>query len=189
MRKELTKCTCISKIEVDGNMPLGLDLTVSPTESLLALKTTRAEEALAKLESKLWKANVYGAKAVITFDQAALAYAEDGGEVRFLVKMTEQLSGVPLHSITPQMVRNAAKKAYPTHTAAKRNRQGITPAVSVVNYAHLQGWCGPIRVPRFPVDKPKREAVGIEYLFALERHAPINLFALMVFLHTTGIRV
>ena len=42
---------------------------------------------------------------------------------------------------------------------------------------------------RFPVDKPKCEAVGIEYLAALEPHAPTNLFALILFLHTTGRRV
>ena len=41
---------------------------------------------------------------------------------------------------------------------------------------------------RFPVDKPKREAVGIEYLAALEPHATTNLFALILFLHTTGRR-
>lgn len=158
-------------------------------KSLGTQDTRRAEEALAKLESRLWKAGVYGAKAVITFDQAALAYAEDGGEARFLIKMTEQLSGVPLHSITPQMVRLAAKKAYPSGIAATHNRQGITPTQSVINYAHQQGWCGPIRVKRFAETKPLREAVGIEYLFALERHAPINLFGLMVFLHTTGRRI
>lgn len=39
MRKELTKCACTSKIEVVGNTPVGLDLTVGPSESLLALKT------------------------------------------------------------------------------------------------------------------------------------------------------
>ena len=39
MRKELTKCACISKTEAAGSTPVGLDLTVSPSESLLALKT------------------------------------------------------------------------------------------------------------------------------------------------------
>lgn len=157
-----------------------------------ALKTKdarRAEELRADLENRLWRGNLYGVDVVTTFDQAAVHYAEDGGEARFLVKISEQLAGVSLKSITPQIVRNAAKKAYPNHTAATRNRQGITPAASVINYAHQQGWCGPIRVKRFPVDKPKREAVGIEYLAALEPHAPTNLFALILFLHTTGRRV
>ena len=59
----------------------------------------------------------------MTFDQAAVAYAEDGGEAWFLVKISEQLAGVALHNITPQIVRSATKKAYPNHTAATRNRQ------------------------------------------------------------------
>ena len=157
--------------------------------SLKTADPRRAEELRADLEKRIWQLHLYGASAVMTFDQAAVAYAEDGGEARFLVKISEQLAGLSLHSITPQIVRNASKKAYPNHTAATRNRQGITPAASVINYAHQQGWCGPISVKRFPVDKPKREAVGIEYLATLESHAPPNLFALMLFLHTTGRRV
>ena len=82
-----------------------------------ALKTKdarRAEELRADLENRLWRGNLYGVDVVTTFDQAAVHYAEDGGEARFLVKISEQLSGVLLKSITPQIVRNAAKKAYPT---------------------------------------------------------------------------
>ena len=157
-----------------------------------ALKTKdarRAEELRADLENKIWRGNLYGADVVTTFDQAAVHYAEDGGETRFLVKISEQLAGVALKSITPQIIRNAAKAAYPNAKPATRNREGITPAQAVVNYAHDQGWCGPIKVKRFPVEKPKREAVGIEYLAALEPHAPTNLFALILFLHTTGRRV
>ena len=157
-----------------------------------SLKTTdprRAEELRTDLEKRLWQLHLYGASAVMTFDQAAVAYAEDGGETRFLVKISEQLSGTPLHSITPKIIRNAAEAAYPNAKPATRNREGVTPAQAVVNYAHDQGWCGPIKVKRFPVEKPKREAVGIEYLAALEPHAPTNLFALILFVHTTGRRV
>lgn len=157
-----------------------------------ALKTKdarRAEELRSNLESKLWQVDLYGAQAVITFDQAALAYAEDDGDTRFLVKMTEQLSGVRLREITPRVVRDAAKKAYPTASNATRNRQGITPVRAVINYAHDQGWCAPIKVKAFPTEKPKRKAVGHEYLAALQPHLPVNLFALMLFLNTTGRRV
>ena len=77
-----------------------------------ALKTKdarRAEELRADLENKIWRGNLYGADVVTTFDQAAVHYAEDGGETRFLVKISEQLAGVALKSITPQIIRNAAK--------------------------------------------------------------------------------
>ena len=170
---------------VDGYDPQGKRVR----HSLKTKDARRAEELRADLEKTLWDVHIYGASAVMTFDQAAVAYAEDGGEARFLVKISEQLAGLSLHSITPQMVRNAAKKAYPTGEPSTRNRQGVTPAQSVINYAHQQGWCGPIRVKRFTETKPQREAVGVEYLVALEPHAPVNLFALMLFLHTTGRRV
>lgn len=149
----------------------------------------RAEELRANLEAKLWQLDIYGPEAVITFDQAALAYAEDGGSTRFLIKMTEQLSGTRLRDITPVMVREAAKKAFPNGSPATRNRQGITPVRAVINFAHDQGWCAPIKVRAFPMEKPKRKAVGPEYLAALQPHLPINLFALMLFLNTTGRRV
>jgi len=157
-----------------------------------ALKTAdprRAEELRSNLEAKLWQIDLYGPQSAITFDQAALAYAEDDGDTRFLVKMTEQLAGVLLRDITPRVVREAAKKAYPTAANATRNRQGITPVRAVINYAHDQGWCAPIKVRAFPVEKPKKKAVGHEYLAALQPHLPINMFALMLFLHTTGRRV
>jgi len=157
-----------------------------------ALKTAdprRAEELRSNLEAKLWQIDLYGPQSAITFDQAALAYAEDDGDTRFLVKMTEQLAGVLLRDITPRVVREAARKAYPTAANATRNRQGITPVRAVINYAHDQGWCAPIKVRAFPVEKPKKKAVGHEYLAALQPHLPINMFALMLFLHTTGRRV
>lgn len=157
-----------------------------------ALKTQdarRAEELRANLEAKLWQVNLYGAKAVVSFEQAALAYAEDDGDTRFLVKMTEQLAGMRLQDITPRTVRDAARKAYPKASNATRNRQGITPVRAVINYAHAQGWCAPIKVRAFPVEKAKRKAVAHDYLAALQPHLPVNLFGLMLFLHTTGRRV
>lgn len=162
----------------------------NPIEQSLGTKDSRkAKEALSKLENTLWKADIYGVKAVVTFDQAAVKYVEDGGDARFIVKVTELLSDVRLADITPFDVRATAKKAYPNGSPATRNRQGITPIQAVINYAHEQGWCPPITVKRFEVKKPDRKAVGIEYLLALKQHAPVNLFALMLFLHTTGRRV
>lgn len=157
-----------------------------------ALKTQdhrRAEEIRADLESRLWRAQIYGSSAVVTFEQAALAYAEDGGDTRFLVRVTEHLTGTALKDITPRMVREAARKAYPKAAAATINRQGITPARAVINYAHEQGWCPPIKVRGLPVEKTKRKAVDHTYLAKLEPHLPPNLFALMLFLYTTGRRV
>lgn len=157
-----------------------------------ALKTQdrrRAEELRASLEATLWRQDLYGVKAVVTFDQAALAYAEDGGDVTFIVKIAEQLNGMRLQDITPRMVREAARRAYPNHANATMNRQGITPARAVINYAHQQGWCPPIKVQAFPIERPRRKAVGPEYLARLQPHLLDRVFALMLFLNTTGRRI
>ncbi|MEH6772888.1 MAG: tyrosine-type recombinase/integrase [Cereibacter changlensis] len=157
-----------------------------------ALKTQdprRAEEIRAALEAKLWRAGLYGADTVITFDDCALSYAQDGGEARYLVAITTQLTGMRLKDITPKIVRDAAKRAYPNASNATINRQAITPAGAVINYGHEQGWCAPIKIKRLPVEKPKRKAVDRDYLAALKPHLPIRAYAIMLFLHQTGRRV
>ena len=158
-------------------------------KSLKTRDARQAEEARAQLEAKLWRADLYGPEEVVTFDAAAVAYAEDGGETRFLMKMAQQLQGKPLRDIRPKDVRDAARRAYPEATAATQNRQGITPAAAVINWAHGQGWCSPIRVRRFEHERPKRRAVDGNYLDALHPWLPHRLYVLMLFLHQTGRRV
>lgn len=157
-----------------------------------ALKTQdarRAEEIRAALEAKIWRVGLYGAEAVVTFEECALAYAEDGGETRYIVKITTQLSGMKLKDITPKIVRDAARAAYPKASNATVNRQAITPASAVINYGHEQGWCAPIKVKRLPVEKPVRRAVDREYLEAIKPHLPDRAFAIMLFVHQTGRRI
>ena len=137
----------------------------------------------------MWRTGLYGASEVVTFNECALAYAQDGGEARFLVEITRQLSGVRLKDITPKMVRDAARRAYPTGSNATLNRQAITPARAVINYGHEQGWCGAIKVRGLPVPKPQRKAVDRAYLDRLRPHLPLRVFALLLFLHQTGRRV
>ena len=157
-----------------------------------ALKTQdarQAEEARAQLEARLWKSSLYGAQAVVTFEECAVKYAEDGGEARFLPVVAEALAGKLLRDVTPNMIRDAARRAYPRAAAATLNRQFVSPARAVINYGHAQGWCPPIKVRAFPSAKPKRRAVGRDYLDALRPHLPDRAFALMLFLRETGRRV
>lgn len=149
----------------------------------------KAEEARAQLETRIWRASIYGTDDVYTFGECSLAYAKDGGETRYLVAITEQLATVRLKDITPKLIRDAARKAYPTAKASTVNRQAITPARAVINYGHSQGWCAPIKVKGFPIEKPVRRAVDRAYLDAIRPHLPPQLFALMLFLHQTGRRV
>jgi integrase len=157
-----------------------------------ALKTQdarRAEEICSSLEAKYWRVDLYGPETVVTFEDCALSYAEDGGEARYLVAITTQLKGMKLKDITPKIVRDAARRAYPNAGNATINRQAITPASAVINYGHEQGWCAPIKIKRLPVEKPKRRAVDREYLEAIKPHLPDRAYAVMLFVHQTGRRI
>lgn len=157
--------------------------------SLKTKDPRRAEELRTQLESRLWEAKLYGATKTVSFEQCALAYAEDGGETRFLYKIAKELNGFRLSDITPKTIRDAAKKAYPNAKASTLNRQGIVPAQAVINYGHNEGWCPPIRVRGFPVEKPIRQAVDREYIDTLRPHIPERAFAVLLFLHQTGRRI
>lgn len=148
-----------------------------------------AEEARAQVEAKLWRGALYGAEEVVTFEEAALAYVKDGGDSRFIVPLAERLGKKKLREVTPRMIREAARAIYPTAKHSTLNRQGIVPAQAVINYGHKEGWCSPIRVERFPEERPRRRAVGREYIDAMRPHMPERLFALMLYLHQSGRRV
>lgn len=157
-----------------------------------ALKTqdsSRAEEARAALESRIWRTGLYGVDDGMTFDECALQYAQNGGETRYLVRITEQLSGRKLDTITPKMVRDAAKRAYPNTKNSTINRCGIVPAAAVINFGHDQGWCSMIKVKGLDVAAVPRQAVGRDYLDKLRPHIPPRVFAVMLFIHQSGRRV
>ena len=158
-------------------------------ESLGTKDKKRAEEMRSALENRIWKEHLYGPESVMTFREAADHYIADGGDARFLDMVPAKLANTILKKIVPMAVRQAAKEAFPNHAGSTMNRQAITPIRAVINYAHQQGWCGPIKVKAFPTIKPKRKAVDLEYLCALKSELSPNLFALMLFLHTTGRRI
>lgn len=118
-----------------------------------------------------------------------MEYLKDGGEGRFLLPITMQIGDMRLRDITPNAIRDAARRAYPNASNATLNRQAITPATAVINYGHQQGWCPMIKVKRLPVEKPTRKAVGRAYLDSIKPHLPLRAYAIMLFIHQTGRRI
>lgn len=165
-------------------------------QSLGTCDPAQAEEARAELEARAWKQSLYGDEAVRTFEEAALSYMEAGGDGRFLAPLIAHFKGVRAGSLRPGHIRDAARKLYPKAKQSTQRRQGITPAVAVINHAHDKGWCGAIRVTDRKKDpKPKRRAVDRAYIDAirsrcLSRKFPNpHLAALMLFFHQTGARM
>lgn len=162
-------------------------------QSLKTRDKRQAEEACAQLEARLWAADVYGVQHVALFEDAALSYLEDGNSPRFVAPLLSHFRGKHLKSITPKDIRDAARALYPDAAGATMNRQAITPARAIINHAADQGLCSPITVKQFPEAKPKRVAVGVEWIAAF-RAAALDRgngyqAALCWFMFETGARI
>ena len=154
--------------------------------------TGTADKSLAEIQRAAEESAIldgtYG-KRHPAFELAVDGYLDDGGSARFMLKVFTAFDGWELRKITPNIIRREAEKAYPDASNATRNRQFITPASAVINWAHQQGWCSPIKVRRFPVEKAERRAVDREWLDAFMSEASPHLGALYLFMFTTGARV
>lgn len=162
-------------------------------QSLKTRDEQRALELKAQLEARIWKRHSYGEEAVRTFEEAALSYQEAGGERRFLAPLIKAFQGRVLGSITPEEIRRAARTIYPRGSGATRNRQGIVPARCVINHGASLGWCHKIAVKNFPTAKPRRVAVGREWINAFLAQADADglahLAAAVLFMWQTAARV
>lgn len=130
-----------------------------------------AQREAHRLEAALWKRRHFGEEAVVTFEDAALAYMKDGGERRFLSPLLAYFKGRLIASIKPGEIRSAARKLYLRAGPGTWNRQVISPARAVINYAHGQGWCPPIKVEQFKAKAPRRVAVDADWLTAFRSEA------------------
>lgn len=153
-----------------------------------------AEELRAQLEARLWKRHTYGEDAIRTFEEAALHYMTHGGERRYLAPLIRHFKGRAIGSIKPGEIREAATTLYPNGQPATRNRQGIIPARAVINHAHDLGWCNPIRVTLFPIQKSrKHKPVDRDWMRAFMEQADADglphLSAIVLFMNQTGARV
>jgi integrase len=154
----------------------------------------QAEELRSLYEARLWKRHNYGEEAVRVFEEAVESYLEQGGEGRFLTPLIRHFRGRALATIKPADVKEAAIRLYPKAGPATRNRQGIVPAIAVVNHGHQRGWCGAMRVQLFPVPKSrKHKPVDRIWLGAFmaeaDRSKLPHLSAIVLFMHQTGARV
>ncbi len=168
-----------------------------------------AEALRIKMESRLEYEAVHGAKAVVTFEEAASSYADTGAPTRFILdvrKTDGRESGLAVHfrgrklnSISQDDLDRAARELYPAASRETLIRQVYTPFAAVWNHAAKKQWADP-RVwarPRKPkgtnVVTLKSERSGTEPVaydhaakfIAAMSPAPAML---MTFLFYTGLR-
>lgn len=107
-------------------------------------------------ETEILERHALGRKATITFAEAALTYAETGGETRFLWRIADYFGpDKPLSAIDNEAVNQAARKLYPGAAPATINRQLITPISAVVNMAAMNDLCSPRVFRRRKGDKAR----------------------------------
>ena len=149
-----------------------------------------AEDIASKDEWRQRHAAVHGAESVLTFGEAVALYHGHGRDDRFLLALLDKWEKVKVKDLTPEAIRRAAPEIYPGRAPATWNRQVITPARAVINYAAECGFCHHIRVRRFPEAKKERtpgDRVWLEK-FMNACHKP-NLAALARFMFETGARI
>ncbi|OKO86175.1 tyrosine-type recombinase/integrase [Bradyrhizobium sp. AS23.2] len=122
-------------------------------ESTKTTNKAAAEGILTKREAELLNEVVHGKKAVVTFDQAAESYLENGGSPRFLGTFDEEtgkwsglmshLIGTPLKDITQPMMNDIGKALYPNVRPDTLNRQLWTPFIAVWSHAVIMEWAIP----------------------------------------------
>lgn len=138
----------------------------------------------------------------LTFADAVLMHEPNGNDVSYLTKLLPELGGKLVSDITPKLVKQLAKKLYPNASVDTWQRQVIVPARAVINAAHEQGLCPPIRVKAFTKNERmaqdrargkdsgvKRKPGSWEWVLAFMEHAEPRQAAMALFMFTTGARI
>lgn len=156
----------------------------------------RAEEYRAKREHQAWQESIYGARSVVTFSHAVLAYmeAEPRGEgtKAYLRRLLEFFCDTRLIDINQEKLdeayRTVLKKGIHSSQATKK-RAVNTPVCAVMRFAAHRGWCDP---PLFAPVKITTSSVKFLYpqeAVCLVEEAADHLKPVFIFLLGTGARV
>lgn len=148
-----------------------------------------AHKERARIEVETWAERHDPQAGKVAFEVAAGAYLEAGGEGRFILPLLEHFKGQDITTIKPGNVQDAARKLYPGRKPATWNRNAVTPMRAVLSFAAERGWCSPIRIKSFSVEKVQRKAADREWLDAFMAKASPEIAALALFMFTTGARI
>jgi len=164
--------------------------------------TGTADAKLAKLyrakrEAQLYEASLYGPRAVVSFEQAALSYLEfeaRSDRTRFdIARVVDHFDrfGVSLLRHINQDAADAAVAAIVGKDAAPatKRRAVYAPLTAILNHAHARGWCETPRfqMPSLPRGKT-RWLTPAEALRLIAAAAP-HLRPLLLFILCTGARL
>ncbi|BCH12023.1 hypothetical protein MesoLj131c_62810 [Mesorhizobium sp. 131-3-5] len=133
-----------------------------------------------------------------TFAQAVELYLNAGKDDRFVLPLLDHFKDTRISDMTGTDVRAAAKVLYPTAVYTTWNRQAVSPARAVINFAADEGKCREVLIKGFSKNDrdarrssaPPKRAVDRSYINTFRDHSDDpRLSALMLFLFQTGARI
>jgi integrase len=155
-----------------------------------------AEEARAELEASLYRGAVFGARAVVAWDQAVNSYLDaaprSAAENARLLRLLDHLTGKRLSEITQAAIdRVIQARCRPGAQPATKLREVITPIRAVLAHAARRQWCD---MPIFEAPKGASGVKRTRWLTpaeaeALTAAAAPHLAPLILFLLGTGARL
>lgn len=151
-------------------------------------KTVAAREA-SQVETREWQRRHDGPGAVLTFAQAAMHYRKAGKSTMFLERVENYLGNTLIKDITSGLIRTMAIELFANCSGATMNRQAITPAQAVINFAAESELCSPIKVKRFKTEHKVKDPATLEWVTAFVANANPHIGAMCMFMFMTGARI
>lgn len=155
---------------------------------------TQAEAYRAKREADLYEESLYGKRAVVSFQRAALNYLEFETRLTrtkdYIGRLAKHFGPMPLAKIDQLAAEKAVSALLKPDAAPATKRRCIyVPLTAVLNHANKRGWCERPRfdLPKIPAGKT-RWLTPAEVLTLVEQAAP-HLKVLLLFLACTGARM
>lgn len=186
------------RVEIDGR-PISEYLRVSTgASSESGARTWIAEETERQIRRHL----VGEAPGELTFGQAVVLYDAKPATAKMLLRVLDDLEFRAVSSITPRELRDLGRKLMPNAATDTWWREVVTPVRAVINNAHDQGLCPPIRVKgytrkeRLDQDRARGKQSRVErmpadraWIDAFCAAADPHNAALLEFMFETGARI
>lgn len=154
-----------------------------------------ANQFRAKREAELYEEAIYGKRAVVSFQRAALSYLEDGDKPRsdrtkgFVAGLVKHFGTRALATID-QDAADAAVRAIAGVDAAPatKNRAVLAPLIAILNHAADRKWCDTPRIKRKEEPRQRTAWLTPAQARALVRASAPHLAPLLTFMLCTGVR-
>lgn len=180
----------------------GLPITGYIRESTGASEKGGAERWITAREEQEIRRHLLGDEYAITFADALMLYNPTPEMVKDLEPLLAELGSILVKDISPKMVRALGPKLYPDNSTDSWRRHVITPVRAVINNAHDEGKCAPIKIKgyskaemvkqnkaRGKPSRVERKPGSWEWMLAFREHADRYASALALFMFTTGARI